>query len=38
LDFADASAMGAPQGKPVLDDLKNYATGGAIPLNFDLKE
>ncbi len=38
LDFADASAMGSPQGKAVVDDLKNYATGGAIPLNFDLKE
>lgn len=42
LNFADASAMGAamesPQGKAVVDDLRNYATGGAIPLNFELKE
>ena len=40
LDFADAAAMGAamgsPQGKAVVDDLKNFASGGALPLNFDL--
>ena len=40
-DFEDAAAMGAaldsPQGQAALTDIPNYATGGAVPLNYEVR-
>jgi uncharacterized protein (TIGR02118 family) len=39
-DFDDAAAMGAafetPEGEATLADIPNYATGGAVALNYEL--
>jgi uncharacterized protein (TIGR02118 family) len=39
-DFDDAAAMGAafetPEGQAALADIPNYATGGAVPLNYEV--
>jgi uncharacterized protein (TIGR02118 family) len=40
-DFDDAAAMGAalesPAGQAALADIPNYATGGTVALNFELR-
>jgi uncharacterized protein (TIGR02118 family) len=40
-DFDDAAAMAAgqesPQGKATRADVANYATGGAVVLNYELR-
>jgi uncharacterized protein (TIGR02118 family) len=40
-DFDDAAAMAAafetPEGQAALADIPNYATGGAVPLNYELR-
>jgi uncharacterized protein (TIGR02118 family) len=40
-DFDDAQALGAalasPEGQAAVADIPNYATGGAIPLNFEVR-
>ena len=37
-DFDDAAAMGgSPEGQAVRADVPNYATGGAIVLNYELR-
>jgi uncharacterized protein (TIGR02118 family) len=40
-DFEDSAAMGAaldsPQGQAALADIPNYATGGAVPLNYEVR-
>jgi hypothetical protein len=40
-DFDDAAAMGtsfeSPAGQAALADIPNYATGGAVPLNYELR-
>ena len=40
-DFEDAAAMGAalgsPEGEATLADISNYATGGAVPLNYEVR-
>ena len=40
-DFEDAAAMGAAldsaQGQAALADIPNYATGGAVPLNYEVR-
>jgi uncharacterized protein (TIGR02118 family) len=40
-DFDDAPAMGAafetPEGQATLADIANYATGGAVALNYELQ-
>jgi uncharacterized protein (TIGR02118 family) len=40
-DFDDASAMGAAlesaEGQAALADIPNYATGGAVALNYELR-
>jgi uncharacterized protein (TIGR02118 family) len=40
-DFDDAAAMDAalesPPGQAALADIPNYATGGAVPLNYELR-
>lgn len=40
-DFDDAAAMGAAleseAGQAALADIPNYATGGAVPLNYELR-
>jgi uncharacterized protein (TIGR02118 family) len=40
-DFDDAAAMGAglatPAGEAVLADVPNYATGGFVSLNYELR-
>ncbi|MDA3629995.1 EthD family reductase [Saccharopolyspora sp. WRP15-2] len=39
-DFADAealaAAMSSPQGKAVQDDVPNYATGGAVVIDYPI--
>jgi uncharacterized protein (TIGR02118 family) len=39
-EFDDAAAMGAafetPEGEAALADIPNYATGGAVALNYEL--
>jgi uncharacterized protein (TIGR02118 family) len=40
-DFDDAAALSAasesPEGQATLADLPNYATGGVVALNYDLR-
>jgi uncharacterized protein (TIGR02118 family) len=40
-DFDDAAAMGAalesPEGQAAVADIPNYATGGAVALNYQLR-
>jgi uncharacterized protein (TIGR02118 family) len=40
-DFDDAAALSAarasPEGQAALADLPNYATGGAVALNYELR-
>jgi uncharacterized protein (TIGR02118 family) len=40
-DFDDAAAMGAgfasPEGEAALADIPNYATGGAVALNYEVR-
>jgi len=40
-DFEDPAAMSAafasPEGQATLADIPNYATGGAVPLNYELQ-
>ena len=40
-DFDDVATMGAalesPAGQAALADIPNYATGGAVPLNYELR-
>ena len=40
-EFDDAAAMGAgldsPEGQAALADIPNYATGGAVPLNYEVR-
>ena len=40
-DFDDAAALsagrGSPEGQAVTADVPNYATGGAVVLNYELR-
>jgi uncharacterized protein (TIGR02118 family) len=40
-DFDDAAAMGTafdtPEGQATLADIPNYATGGAVALNYEVR-
>ncbi|HEX6020409.1 MAG TPA: EthD family reductase [Solirubrobacter sp.] len=40
-DFDDAAALGAafesPEGQAALADIPNYATGGAVALNYEVR-
>ena len=40
-NFDDAAAMGAgldsPEGQAALADIPNYASGGAVPLNYEVR-
>jgi hypothetical protein len=40
-DFDDAAAMaaaqGSPQGQPTRADVANYATGGVVAVNYEVR-
>jgi hypothetical protein len=32
-----AAGLDSPQGQAALADIPNYATGGAVPLNYEVR-